>query len=295
MKKFFHNFLFFILLGSQFLSCTTFDKSELKNLNNGEVLKIGHGGSGFVSLIPFNPYPSNSRTSIRKALIDNNADGVEVDIHMTADEKFVLYHDQQLDSKTNLKGCIESMSYDSVISAEYKVGFPYDLFQSERLIGLEDLIKECQALEEFPFLHFDLRVHSSCFTDQENYEREKRVYRKLVEFLTRANVPAAKVVLISLRRSFIEYALEQQAPFLLSIEEYGTFEEGVKFAKENGIKYLTLKPNKLSKEKTNFAHEEGIQIITFGANSKRGNKKLLELNPDIIQTNNLSALHDLLK
>ena len=276
-------------------ACTTFDKSKIKNLNDGVVQKIGHGGSGFTSLIPFNSSPANSMASIKKALIENKADGVEVDVHMTADGKFVLYHDMELDSKTNLKGCIETLNYKEVVGKEYKVGFPYDIFQSEKIIGMIDLVDLCKELNQFPFLHFDLRNYSKCFTAEENNEWEIKFYHNFIKFLQEERVPSEKMLLISQRRTFLKFAKAQNCIYPLSLEEYGTFDEGLIWVKENGINYLTFKPEKLSVEKTALAHKEGVQIITFGGKSTSGNKTLLGLNPDYIQTNNLNTLQKLLR
>jgi len=88
------------------ISCYDFDASEIENLNDGEVLKIGHAGLGFHRWYPFNPLPSNSFKSVLSALEDFNSDGVEVDVQLSADNVFVLYHDRELNTKTNLKGCI---------------------------------------------------------------------------------------------------------------------------------------------------------------------------------------------
>lgn len=294
LRKSLYQLSFSVMLIFGLNSCTEFDKSKLENLHGGKVIKIGHGGSGFASIVPFNPYPANSQRSIEKALLENKADGVEVDVHMTADGKFVLYHDMKLDSKTNSKGFIEEQKYEDLVEVKYKVGFPFDFFQSEKIIGLADLISMCREMKEFPFLHFDLRNHSRCFTQEENSKWEKLFYHNLFSFLESESVPREKVLLISQKRSFLKYAIEQTSPFPLSLEEYGTFEEGIEWANQNGIKNLTFKAEKLSIEKTALAHSYGIEIVTFGGKSKNGNKKLLELNPDYIQSNNLSALQKLL-
>ena len=60
------------------------------------------------------------------------------------------------------------------------------------------------------------------------------------------------------------------------------------------IDIITIKPKYLTTELSKKLHEEGVRVITFGARSKSGNKNLLLLNPDVIQTNNVSALVDLL-
>ena len=112
-----------------FVSCEKPILSEIDNLNNNQIFKIGHGGMGFPALFPFNALPTNSMAAIKKALEDKKADGVEIDVHMTSDFEFVLYHDKLLDSKTSKQGYPEELKLNEIIGVEYQLGFPYDLFQ----------------------------------------------------------------------------------------------------------------------------------------------------------------------
>ena len=270
------------LLVSQ-IGCTTFDKSKIDNLNKNKVVKIGHAGSGFNSLIPFNSNPSNSYKSLFKALVENKADGVEVDIQMTADDRFVLYHDKKLGSQTNTKGCISEMSYLELLNVKYKLGFPLD-----SLIGL------MKSMDEFPYLHLDIRNYSECLTLAENEVRELQLIKQLIARLNSFDVPKSKVMIISLSKPLIVEALRLNCPYLISLEEVVNFDSGLEWVKSNHLNYLTIKRDLLSKDKSKKAHEAGVQIVTFGAKSKNGNKKLLQLNPDFIQSNNLGALNELL-
>ena len=81
--------------------CRKPDIHNIKNLNNGKIMIIGHGGSGFQSVI--NPLPTNSAASVSKALDELEADGVELDVQLTADKQLILYHDARLESQTNCK------------------------------------------------------------------------------------------------------------------------------------------------------------------------------------------------
>lgn len=290
-------YLILALVGiTLFIFRVNFDTTQLKNLNDGEVKIIGHAGLGFSSLVPFNYLPSNSYASLSEALIEYKVDGVEVDIHMTKDRKFVLYHDTRLDSKTNLKGCIETMNLEELVQAEYKLGFPYDLFQSEQVISFKKLIDLLKEQDEFPLLQLDIRNSSPCFEKEENWTWETEMLRRLIEQLNEWEVPKEKVLFISVAKSLLQEAKAINCPYRLSMEIVEPFEKGLAWALEHEINCITIKPKLLlNKENTAIAHQHGIEVITFGAKSKSGNKKLLELNPDMIQTNNIEALQELLE
>ena len=61
-----------------------------------------------------------------------------------------------------------------------------------------------------------------------------------------------------------------------------------------GIKYVTIKPKLLDQKLSERWHNLGIQVITFGGARKKWNIELLRTNPDIIQTDHLSSLNELL-
>ena len=216
-------------------SCVSYDKEELNNINNNEVLRIGHGGSGFSSWIPFNPYPANSFTSIENAIIEKNADGVEVDVHMTADGQFILYHDNKLESKTNLNGCISELNFKDIVGADYQLGAPFDWFQAEKVIGLDSLIRFLKQQDEFPYLQIDIRHFSVCLDNNENVKRRIDMIGKLIEALIAKKVPTEKVLLIMPLKDMIVEAKKLNCPYELSFEEFTSFEQNFEWVKEMAL------------------------------------------------------------
>ncbi len=67
-----------------------------------KILKIAHrGASGYE--------PENTLISFEKA-IDLNADGIELDVHLSSDGHLVVIHDETIDRTTNGKGEVNKMS-----------------------------------------------------------------------------------------------------------------------------------------------------------------------------------------
>lgn len=288
-------FFALVVLGyNVFLWSITFDKSELDNLTNGELMVVGHGGVGFSSWLPFKYFPSNSYGGLFKALNEYKVDGIEIDIHLTADGKFVLFHDGKLDGKTDSVGCTGSKTLLELTTTNYELGVPFDWFQSERIIGFEELIDSLRTREEFPFLHLDIRNWNECNTPLENSVLEKNTASKLIQFLIYKEVPIEKILIISLSQVFLDELKAQNNPYPVSFEIVGRELEFLQWAIDYGVESVTVKPKLLTKELSKKAHQAGIKVITFGAKSKSGNKKLLELNPDVIQSDNIPALKDLM-
>ncbi len=66
---------------------------------------IGHRGAGVSG--PDNPFPENSLPSFREA-IAQGADGIELDVELTADGELVVMHDDTLDRTTTCTGCVSA-------------------------------------------------------------------------------------------------------------------------------------------------------------------------------------------
>ena len=287
--------IYLILLLSTTVACNNFDASKIENLNKGKVVVIGHAGLGFHRWFPFNPYPSNSFTSIKKAIEEEGAEGIEVDVQMTIDWKFVLYHDNRLESMSALNGCISNYKFEDVTLLNYQLGYPFDAFQNEKLISLQQLIEYFKSLSDFPYLQLDLRTSSECLNNEESKLYRSRFVRELTNFLNAQEVPKEKILLISTDKRVFDLFEQFNCDYPTSYEVTGDFEEDLNWAIDNKVKSFTVKPKILTKERSKAAHEAGISVVTFGAKSKSGNRKLLKLNPDVIQTDNLGALKSLLE
>ncbi len=264
------------------------DLNKLDNLN-GDIRVIGHGGSGFSRLIPFNPLPINSMASISK-LMDEGCDGLEIDLQMSLDSVLILYHDEKLDSKTDAEGCIPGKYAYEVIGLPYKLGFPYDFFQAEKIITFDTLIKSFGRYSEYPHLYIDIHSFDYC---RKSYDRVGIFVNRLIKSLRQYQVPLQKVHLTS-TRWFVLDSIRKVAPeYILLFEITGHVELELKrAARYDG---LVFSEAMLNKELSNWAHERKMPVITFGGHTRSGLAGLIKKNPDVMQVDNVRALKDLLK
>lgn len=70
------------------------------------MLKIGHrGAKGYE--------PENTLVSFQKAL-DLHVDGIELDVHLSADGEIIVIHDETIDRTTNGKGFVNGLSLEEL-------------------------------------------------------------------------------------------------------------------------------------------------------------------------------------
>ena len=100
------------------------------------MLKIAHrGAKGYE--------PENTLKSFQKAL-DLNADGIELDVHLSSDGHIIVIHDETIDRTTNAKGFVNDFSLSELksflIEGQYKIPTlkeVFDLVDKKCLINIE--------------------------------------------------------------------------------------------------------------------------------------------------------------
>lgn len=101
------------------------------------VLNIAHRGfSG--------KYPENTNIAFVKALTEGYCDGIEVDVHMTRDNKLVIIHDDKLDRTTTGTGFIKDYTLEEVL--QFDAGVKYNpKYKGEKISPINvalDLVKK---------------------------------------------------------------------------------------------------------------------------------------------------------
>ncbi len=213
---------------------------------------------------------------------------------MTADSNFVLYHDKNLSSKTNRHGYPEQTLLSDLETSKYQLGYPFDLFQEEKVISLASLINYLNSLDQFPILQLDLRNYCECFSPKENENWEREMTIQLNQFLLEAQVPLDKIQILSPSKNVIFHAKKIESPFIYVLELYDV-DSDLSYATENELKLIAVKRSILTKEMSARVHQLGIGLITYEAKSDQGNQRMILKNPDYIQTNNLPSLNKLLE
>lgn len=249
-------------------------------------LVLGHAGSGFFSpLNPFNPLPSNSMASIVKAIAENGADGVEVDVHVSKDGIPILYHDTSLETMSEGTGMIEQLPASEVVGLRYKGGFFYDLFHKESIITLEEMLQLFQAYADLPYLHIDVRNHDA--------SRNLFYAESLLDLLRRYNYPLEKLAFIFPDVTLLHTIREREPGAILMLDAGNDFDVSVEEALAHKLHGVAANGKRVTKEQVQRAKEQGLQIVLFGGKSSGSIAHMLDMEPDAIQVNNVKRMRAL--
>lgn len=254
-------------------------------------LIIGHAGSGFVHL--FNSLPPSSPRSLRRAL-RHGADGIEVDVRLSQDSIPVLYHDHTLDSMTDGRGCVSQTPAARLTRLRYRVGWPHDWRQHERLITLETLLTDLARRPSFPYLHLDLHEDDACSSG--DTARSQALARRLAELLTRYRVPPARVLVLTNRPATLHYLRLLLPAVPLGYEFTGEFEAGLtELAGLPLVEAVVLHKDDISPTRAAQLHALGKQVVVFGGRSARAVRRVVGVGPEAYQVDNVRRLQATLR
>ena len=282
--------LLLLLVGALFLTGAALKLEEqVKQLSptQKKALVIGHAGSAFFSpLNPFNPLPPNSQASIAKAFRDG-ADGIEIDVHVTQDGVPVLYHDITLNTMSAAKGIIAELPADKVLGVAFKGGMPYDLFHSEKIISFESVLQQLVRFPDFPYLHLDLR----------NPDPRRNLFyaQSVMRLLNKYNYPLAKISFVFPKPNLLVAFREIEPKATLLLDTGGDFEAALQTVLTNKLQGLVTNGRDIDAAKVKKARQHQLQVVFFGGKARSSIYKMLLLEPDAIEVNNVAAMHHMVQ
>ncbi|MBR9831006.1 glycerophosphodiester phosphodiesterase [Acidiluteibacter ferrifornacis] len=271
-----------------FLSCEKLDDFEIDNLNGNQVGIIGHGGTGFVNAD--NLVPDNSYRAIRRAVNGFGIEGVEVDVQMSSDGELFLYHDLQLQSKTNCQGEIRQRLSSDLDDCSYRTNSSR-FFEDLYLPRLDIVINEFKHYTLKPLFFLDMRVYfvkNTSFTDSLMNEMAIRV-TNLIHKYDGYNWIYVESVNLDFLRKVKDYNSKVQLLYDGNITT-----ESVSKVLEIGGKGIVANYEKTSKEQVKLAHDNGLQVSVFDIKSRGSHIKAIKNNVDFIQTDNVELLMNIL-
>lgn len=220
-----------------------------------KILKIGHrGAKGYE--------PENTLASFQKAL-DFLVDGIELDVHLSADGHLMVIHDETIDRTTNGKGSVNQLSLTEL--KKFRI--------SEN--------KQIPTLKEV----FDL-VNQDCFINIElkSYQTAEKVVSLIEKYVSDRNWKYADFLVSS-----FDWNALQQVRFLNDKIPIGVLTESdldlafsfAKFIKAESIhSYFHL----LTPENTLQIQKKGIQLFAWTVNEQEDILKMKALKVNGIIT-----------
>jgi len=213
------------------------------------MLKIGHrGAKGYE--------PENTFASFQKAL-DMQVDGIELDVHLSADGEIIVIHDETIDRTTNGKGFVNALSLRELNA--FRIDGKYEI----------------PTLKEV----FDL-VNKDCFINIElkSYDVTDKVVSLIEKYVTKKGWQYDRFLISS-----FDWNALQQVAFLNDKIPIGVLTEtdldlALAFAKFIQAKSIHPHFHLLTKENTAQMQEKGLQVFPWTINELEDIQKIKTFN-----------------
>lgn len=275
------------------LFCSTFwlmsacrdETPEINNLNGDRIAVIGHRGCG--PRTAANPLPENSMASVQKALELYAASGVEVDVQMSRDGVLFLYHDDYLETQTNLSGCIYQYTAEELRACKYKNSDSY-------LLSLEELFQYCSSLDFIPFIMLDNKLDLPCnISSSDEYLLYINLYVNSMHSLIERFHLFEFVYLESNYDLYLDLmsALDDHVQLMINGSVFDRFS----IANNRNYTGIMTGNNSCTKESVAAAHASGLKVSIFGVVNTRDAESAIEKSPDFILTDDVPMVNQLLR
>lgn len=218
--------------------------------------KIGHrGASGYE--------PENTLISFKKA-IDFNADGIELDVHLSSDGQLVVIHDETIDRTFNGKGAVKELTLHELKK-----------FHSSKNQEIPTLIEV-----------FDL-VHRRCFINIElkGIGTAKPVNDLINHYISDKKWEITDFLVSSFDWNMLEEFHLVNPKIRIGVLTEESIEAALAFAKK--VKAFSIHPDYvlLSKENVALMQKNGFEVFPWTVNSEEDIQKIKSFNVNGIISN----------
>ncbi|MCY9662347.1 glycerophosphodiester phosphodiesterase [Paenibacillus chondroitinus] len=198
--------------------------------------------------------PENTLAAFQLAL-SQGCEGIELDVHLTADDHIVVCHDMTLDRTTTGKGTIAEKSLAEIKAYDAGLWFG-DEFKGETVPTLDEV--------------FDLVPGSIMINVEVKYAYEGRMERKLIEFLRRRD-RLNHVIVSSFDHKCIRRIKQLEPETKIGLLYQAKLLDPTAYARSLDLEVYSLHPyfQMLDAEDVTKAKESGLYVYPYTANDEK--------------------------
>jgi len=221
------------------------------------VLKIAHRGAKAYE-------PENTLQAFQKAL-DLNSDGIELDVHLSADEHIIVIHDETIDRTTNGKGLVNDFTL-----AELKSYLIDGKYQIPTLIEVFDLIeKRC-------LINIELKGLGTA----------NKVVELIEEYISEKNWKYEHFIVSSFDWNMLEETSNLNPNIAIGVLTEENIDTALAFAEKINAKAIHPDFNLLNEENVKQIQQKGFLVLPWTVNSEEDIQKVKSYNVNGIISDN---------
>jgi len=215
------------------------------------MLKIAHrGAKGYE--------PENTLKAFQKAL-DLNADGIELDVHLSADGHIIVIHDETIDRTTNGKSFVNTLSLTELKS--FLIDNQYEIPTLNEVFDLTD--KKC-------LINIELKGAGT----------SNKVVSLIEEYISDKNWNYEHFIISSFDWNYLEEVRNLNPNIAIGVLTEENLDTALAFAEK--IKARAIHPDYhlLNMENVNQVQEKGFLVLPWTVNVKEDIQKIKSFKVD---------------
>ena len=230
---------------------------------------LGHGGMGVRS-----PYTLDSKRSIEVALAFP-IQGTEIDVRMTSDNVLIAFHDEELPVHTGCPGTVWEKTYREMYECSHGV-----FHKAESVDALDTLLSH--SWKDGTIFSLDLKPEADI--DSIRLLKFKLNVKNIVN-----QFPQFRFLIESQDLNLLSSLKQMDVTGeLFYYAQSG--ESAIESVSKQGLDGISINAANISKEQITEAQKANITVMVWGTGSVFSNRKFLDLNADIIQTDAIKSM-----
>jgi glycerophosphoryl diester phosphodiesterase len=229
-------------------------------------------------------YPENTLAAFMAAIEIPGCDGFESDVHLSADNEPVIIHDPVLERTTNGTGPVREHTFEELRKLDCG-SWMDSRFAGQRIMHLDELLDLC--IEHDKVLNLEIKNYDVFYQNIEEIVIRHILDKKAENRVFLSSFNNASMVLCK------DIASQIETGFLYSYPMFNAAD----YAKRSGVnalhpRYTCMQydPNLVKQ-----AHEAGLKINTWTANTDEDIRMCLDLGVDSIISNYPDRLVELIR
>ena len=252
-------------------------KSDFGDTNDIDI--IGHGGSGFETF--FNQLPANTLASFEKAILEDEAEGIEMDLQLSKDDVIVVFHDKILEHKTDLTGPVRGKLFEELNTCDFHGDFAMFSKGKHVISSLEQVLTHFKDQLQSKYFYFNIK--QGVDPDVEKYTQV--MSEQLVKIIQSFRIQKNAIIETSDIRLLKQIQLLDSS--IIVMQDIGAFENDYKYVLENNFMGLVVQNKNISAEQVMMAQKSGKKVVIYGEKTRAGIKEVLSKKPDAFQTDKI--------
>ena len=224
---------------------------------------IAHRGSSKAA-------PENTKAAFKQAIKDQ-ADGIELDVHLTADNHVIVIHDPTIDRTSNNKGFIKDYKLKELKKQDFGSYFD-DKFKGEKILTLTETL---EIIKNINLINIEIK---------KGYNINQGIEKEVLKSIEKTNLKN-EIIISSFNHDSLKMLKDMKNDIKIAPLLYARLHKPWEYAINLDAEYLHLYYKLVNKDIIDKCHQHGIKINVFTVDDKYDLNKMIEYNVDGIITN----------